>query len=518
MRALSIIIVAFLVSSCSPTNEAAKKNLEQSRYGGVYRRVMIDEPFSLDPKEFNDRNSIMIANQIYDRLIKMDADFNIVPSIATEWRVSKDRMTYVFTIRDDVYFHNGEKLSADDIVFSIGRLNSGGALISKYLKIVKVNKRSEREVKIQLQEPFPPILLILASANASIISKKYYEALGDDYFKKPIGTGPFCFESWERGKRIVLRSNESYFSGRPYLDRVVYYKLTQEEAEKRLVEGTLEDMAPYRMTDKHSDRGMKNIFSPTLQTNIIFFNSKHKPFNDVRVRKAFIYAFNKEKLYKVVGDYGRTHAKGYVPRGIIGYDPNFEDYGYDIAKAKELLAQAGYPDGKGIGKITLIRPKSYPHKAEFARLIRKFYRDIGVDVEVKHVEFQEIIKSHLNNTSQMVNCEINLDLPETFFSLTYFHSNYKFNFTNVNNKRLDELLDRVLLIDDKRTRAGMYAEIDKIICQDEALLINVYYDDYFDGFYKDYVHGVTPSLLGVVYMNMDTVWIDKQKQRTYSEL
>ncbi len=123
-----MVSISILLLHLSCTNKEVDKRI--SKYGGVYRRVMIDDPYTMDPKDFNDRNSIMIANQIYDRLIEIDNNFNFIPSIAKDWQISEDRKKYVFKIRDDVYFHNGDKLEVDDIVFSLQRMTYGSALIS----------------------------------------------------------------------------------------------------------------------------------------------------------------------------------------------------------------------------------------------------------------------------------------------------------------------------------------------------------------------------------------------------
>jgi peptide/nickel transport system substrate-binding protein len=508
---ITVILIAFIFAVAAVCHFVlAPQELEPERpvYGGTYRRVLLDDPYTLDPKDFNDRNSIMIASQIYDRLVESDIYFNIKPSIALSWNISKDRKRYTFQIRGDVYFNDGSKLTADDVVFSLRRLRKGGALIAAYLEQVEVKKKDDRTVIIELKEAFPPLLTMLASANASIISQKYYEEKGSAYFEHPIGTGPFYLRDWQEGSRIVLKANERYYNGRPYLDSVVYNKLNQKEAERLLLNGELEDIAPFRVLNGDPAKiGMKRILAPTMQTNIIYFNTKVKPFDDVRVRRAFIHAFNKDDFYSVIGDDKRVKAKGYIPRGMIGYDPYFEEYEYDIEKARKLLSEAGFPGGEGIGEISILRLNSYPYKQEYSTLLKKYYAAIGVDVKVVYVDIQDIIRSYIDNTAQMVNCEINLDIPETFFSLMYFHSKYKFGFTNVNNGKLDELLDKILFIAQKEERARIYKELDRIITRDEALLINLYYDDYFDGYYQDYVYGVEPSLLGVVYTRMNRVWI-----------
>lgn len=503
----AMVLLLFWVVSCS-TSLPEKNNTD--KFGGVYRRVIIDDPFTLDPKDFNDRNSIMIANQIYDRLIETDVNFNFIPSIAKDWHVSKDKKKYTFIIRDDVYFHNGDKLNVDDIIFSLQRIRNGAALISKYLDMIKVYKGGDQELVIELKQPFPPILMILSSANASIVSKRCYEERGNAYFNHPIGTGPFLFDKWEHNKRIVLKANQKYFDGRPFLDGIEYNKLDSNEARQMFASGLLEDIAPFRIAQTDNKKlDAQEIYQPVLQTNIIFFDTKAKPFDDVRVRRAFILAFDKEDFYGRISDRKRTKAKGFIPRGIIGHDLDFDEYKYDLAEARRLLAVAGYPNGKGIGKIKLLRPKIYPYHQTFSSAISDYYKKIGVDVEVKHVEFQEIIKSHLDNSSQMINCEINLDLPEAFFSLTYFHSKYPFDFTNVNNSRIDKLLDSVLFVSKKEDRATIYKEIDNIICKEEALLINLYYDDFFDGYFSRKVHGVGYSALGIVYMRMNNIWLSK---------
>ena len=207
------------------------------RYGGKYNVPLSSEPETLDPAFITDIYAVTVANNLYDGLVQFDKDLNIVPAISDMWRISRDRKTYTFQLRQGVHFHNGREVTADDFVFSIRRIldpttqSPVSSLYQYILGAKSFRDGSTREVQgldaldrytliIRLEKPFAPFLSILAMANAKVIPK---EGVTSNFSKHPVGTGPFKFNSWEPGKEIILTANENYYLNRPYLDSLFFH-------------------------------------------------------------------------------------------------------------------------------------------------------------------------------------------------------------------------------------------------------------------------------------------------------
>jgi len=227
--ACTVAVVAVLLWLCS-SHAASAPGAE--RHGGDYRVPLASEPISLDPAFITDIYSVNVAMNLFDGLVEFDKDLNVVPAIAKVWKISRDHLTYTFFLRRGVMFHNGREVTAKDFVFSFSRilspdtrspvasffLNIKGAKAYKEGRAHTVTGLSVPDpytLEIELEQPFAPFLSILAMANAKVVP---LEAMGASFSKHPVGTGPFCFKSWEPGQEIVLTANEKYYGERPFLD------------------------------------------------------------------------------------------------------------------------------------------------------------------------------------------------------------------------------------------------------------------------------------------------------------
>ena len=206
----------------------------------------------------------------------------------------------------------------------------------------------------------------------------------------PVGTGPFKFVRWEPNQEIVLEANDHYHEGRPFLDAIVFKIVVGGKLEERFAEflkGNLEEtIIPSGKTDEvHTDpqyRQYQLFRKPTLSLLYIGFNTQLKPFDDKRVRQAFNYAVNKEAIVREITKMGSLPATGVLPPGMPGYDPELQGYAYDPAKAKRLLAEAGYPDGAGFPVVQLWSVhQAESTKAELAAY-QRYLADLGVKVDI----------------------------------------------------------------------------------------------------------------------------------------
>src|ERR1051325_10933822 len=232
---------------------------DAARFGGVYRRVIPNNPPSLDPAGLSDIYARTVATQIFDGLVQFDALLRPVPAIAEFWEASRDGRTWTFTLRRGVRFHHGREVTADDFVYSFTRLldaKKPGPLTSFLKKIHGANefmkgtaprveglKAVERSPRpISLDEPYAPLLAVLGVANAAVVPKEKVEGQEERFARAPIGTGPFKLVRWDQSKEIVLAANDAYFEGRPYLDTISYrIGGTYEDMFGDFINGRLED-------------------------------------------------------------------------------------------------------------------------------------------------------------------------------------------------------------------------------------------------------------------------------------
>ena len=242
----TILLTAMLNCQQEPSGPSEQAQPEV-KTGGIYRVPLPWSPTNLDPPFTTDIYSVTVIQQIFDGLVQFDQSLNIAPNIATSWTVSRDKLTYTFTLREDARFHNGRLVTADDFVYSFTRIldpqEQAGAL--SFFKKVKgassYRKGENKEVEglkalnahtleITLSEPFAPFLSVLAMSDGKVVPREEVARFGKKFGLHPVGTGPFRLETWEEN-RIVLSANHTYHEGRPFLDRIEFtvYEGSQNE-------------------------------------------------------------------------------------------------------------------------------------------------------------------------------------------------------------------------------------------------------------------------------------------------
>ncbi len=341
--------------------------------GGVYRRPLGHDPATLDPARIKDIYSLSVSQQIFDGLVEFDQTLAIVPALAQFWKASRDGLTWTFMLRKGVQFHHGREVTADDVVYSFTRIldprtRSGAADLFTSIKgarefregrapsVAGLNALDRHTVQVVLADASVPFVSVLAVGHAKIVPKELVEREGDGFGLKPVGTGPFRFLRWQTGKEIVLAANPAYFGGPPQLGQVVYRIFLGEQFDAMYDEfrrGNLED-SPLPLRDYRraiTAPGQQYIRRPMISLRFYGFNTRIKPLDDRRVRQALNFAINREALLQDVHLGRYTLARGILPPGTQGFNPKLGGYGYDPERARELLARAGYPGGRGLPPI-----------------------------------------------------------------------------------------------------------------------------------------------------------------------
>jgi oligopeptide transport system substrate-binding protein len=367
--------------------------------------------------------------------------------------------------------------------------------------------------ELTLKEPFAPSLTVLGLANAAVVPQEEVERLGDHFAQAPVGAGPFKLVRWESGKEIVLEAYEHYYEGRPFLDTVIF-KIGQtfEQTFAQFLAGDLDEaIIPSGKTKEvHSNpryRQYQLLQRPTLGLLFIGFNTHLKPFDDKRVRQAFNYGVDKEAIVRQITQMGSLPAKGVLPPGMPGHDPDLPGYAYNLAKAKQLLAEAGYPHGAGFPVVQLWTvSKAESTKAELAAY-QRYLAELGVKMDIHFVDewtrFTEMLQ---HGEPQMFRYAWYADLPDPdnfFFPL--LHSTSHSNYMRYRNPQVDRLLERAREELDYAQRVTLYREAERIVLADAPWITQ--HNHSFEYLYQPHVQGVEVSLLGDRWIPMNKIWL-----------
>jgi peptide/nickel transport system substrate-binding protein/oligopeptide transport system substrate-binding protein len=468
---------------------------------------------------------------LFDGLVEFDKDLNVVPAIARVWKISRDHRTYTFFLRKGVKFHNGREVTAGDFVFSLSRILSKetkSPVASLFFNIQGAKQFHEGTMpsvtglravdpytlKIELEAPFAPFLSVLGMANAKVIPK---EELGPHFGTKPVGTGPFRYSTWVPGKEIVLTANRDYFAGRPFLDSLhfrIYHNIEWERIFSDFEDGHLDQsIIPSHkydliLSDVRYRQHYNFISRPQLNLVYVGMNVNMFPLNDHRVRQAFSYAVDTETIVKEITKRGSIPAHGILPPGIAGFDPNFKGYTYDAERARKLLAQAGYPQGKGIPPIEIWTVSKSESVQRELQAYKRYLADIGVELIPKVASnWREFINFINERKAPMYYAAWYADFPDPDnFLYVLCNSKSRTNRMGYHNPEVDELLEQARRETDYMARIKKYREIQKQVMR-QAPLISQHVNS-FNFLFQPWVKGAEVSYLGAAYIPFRKVWIE----------
>ncbi len=503
----------------------------QNRYGGKYNVALSSEPESLDPAFITGIYAVTVANNLYDGLVEFDKDLNIVPAIAKMWRISRDHRTYSFDLRQGVRFHNGREVNADDFEFSIRRIlhpDTHSPVASLFLNIRGARAFHEGnaatvsglevlgryKLKITLDQPFSPFLSILAMVNARVVPK---EAIGPEFSKYPVGTGPFQFDRWRPQQEIILTANQQYYQGRPYLDTLyfqIYRNIEWEKVFSTFERGYLDQsIIPSNKYDEIQSSTAylaryQLVSKPTLNLVYVGINCRQKPLDDPRVRRALTMAVDTEALVKSITKRGSIPATGILPPGIAGFDPRLKGYGYNPVQARELLAQAGYPGGEGIPPLDIWTvSKSESVKAELSAY-RDYLAAVGITLNPRVADnWKHFIQMINDKKVPLYYAAWYADYPDPDnFLFVLCHSASRTNRMGYANITIDRMLENARQEVDYIKRIQTYRDVQDQVLQDAPLIPQ--HVNSFNYLFQPWVKGIEVSYLGAAYIPFRKIYID----------
>ncbi|MCX7728478.1 MAG: ABC transporter substrate-binding protein [Bacteroidia bacterium] len=513
-----LISLVMFFQSCSDKKQSEPSGPESKN---IFYYNEKDGISSLDPAESNVLPHIWICNQLYNGLVQLDDSLNVLPCIAKSWEIQEDGTKYIFHLRNDVYFHDnecfpngkGRKVRAYDFEFSFNRLlitpNSTAASLLAYIdKSERTNYRPFQSMNdstfvIYLKQPYSVFLNILTMKYFSVIP---YEAI--DYYKKTfrthaVGTGPFMLKNWEEGNKMILVKNPHYFekdaqgNSLPYLDAVaISFIRDKETAFIEFLNGKLDMLSGADAMNINEVLDKSGTLNKTyaskcylqkanyLKTDYIGLLvdekvNKNSPLLKKAFRKALNYAIDRERLVKYFRNgVGMPAVAGIIPKGFKSFDTSqVKGFHYHPEKVKELLKEAGYPDGKGLPEITFHITEDYKEQASF---LQSQWKEFNIPIKISIEQPSVFRQATLLFQYEMFKKSWLADYidEENFFSL-FYSKNFSpigFNYTHFKNVDFDLLYEKTLRTTDEKEKIKLYQEMDRILI-DEAPIVPLYYDE-----------------------------------------
>lgn len=517
MRNYLLLLVAgcliFYACGGDKTNEDTKTVFNYNEMAGIT---------SLDPANAVNPENIWAINLLYNGLVQMDDDLNVIPCIAKKFSISKDGLKYTFNLRNDVYFHDnpvfeggkGRKVTAKDFVFSFNRLYD--ARVSSAMSLLTNIDRSEKAgfkgfvavddstFEIYLKEPFSAFINVLTMKYFSVVPLEAIDFYKQDYRRNPVGTGPFQYKMWDEGTKLIMIKNENYFetdaAGKrlPYLDAVsISFMKDRETSFMELLNGKFDMVSGAdafninevlnKTTGELNDVYAKKFYlqkQPYLKTDYlgILIDEdieivKNSPLRKKAFRQALNYAFDRDKMMRFLRNNIGVAAKGGFIPNALGASKGVKGYTYDPDKVRQLLMEAGYPEGKGLPEITLHITDNYKEQVEF---IQSQWAENNIKLKIS-IDKPSILRQ------AVAACEYNMFKKswvgdyadeENFMSL-FYSKNFApagFNYFHYKNVDFDILFEKALKETNDSAKTALYQQMDQLII-DDAPIIPLYYDE-----------------------------------------
>jgi peptide/nickel transport system substrate-binding protein len=499
---LSISCLALFFFSCKNSSNTNKDHL-------VFRYNEHKNIGSLDPAFSKDIADIWATNQLFNGLVQMDENLNVQPCIAKDWAISEDALTYIFSLRHDIYFHkhplfgkdSTRTVSAKDFEYSLERLldkqvaSPGSWVLNKVESFKAVN---DSIFKIQLKQPFPAFMGLLTMKYCSVVPKEIVEHYGSDFRANPIGTGPFKFKRWEENIKLVFRKNDDYFETNkngekiPYLEAVAITFLPDKQSEfLQFSQGNIDFVsgldASYKDEILTADGKLRPRYSqtknmirgPYLNTEYLAFNmdSEVPEIQSELLRKAINYGFDRKKMMIYLRNgVGIPAEGGFIPKGLPGYNESI-GFTYQPEKAKQLVEQFKNGTGNDNPEISITTTSNY---LSFCEFIQRELQKTGLLVNVDVIPAATLKDAKANGKLAMFRASWVADYPdaENYLSL-YYSKNFAPNgpnYTHFKNEQFDMWYGQSFTETNTKERELLYAKMDSLVMQ-KTPVVPLFYDE-----------------------------------------
>ena len=528
----AVLVAATALTGCSdaPAEWRGRESSPPARSGGVLR-LFSEAPDSLDPTDVASVYDSLPVNQLFDGLVAINPSLNVVPALAETWTISRDGLVYTFRLRAGVTFHDGSPLSAEDVVFTFRHAldpkRERPSSVGPYLACLRgaadfsagrrpdlpgVAALDDRTVRIELAQPRPTFLEILAVDYLRVVPRDAFTRLGAERFRRqPVGTGPFRFKGWTE-TRLELEANPAHFSGAPRLAGVTIGFPAPGERDlgaARFERGEIDAFEPNaEILEKLSRRSDVAVFRfHELNLSFLGLGTGHPPFDDPLVRQAVAHAIDREGI-AALSPTARRPAQGILPPGLPAYSPQPKALAHDPARARALLAQAGYPGGRGLPRVKIYTSVGTARSRETDRRIAADLEAAGFRVDIQEIGWAEMSRRTEDHDAQAFLIGWVADIPDPdAFLATLFEPETSSNYFSFRDDAVATLLRAGARETHPVSRARIYRDVERRILE-LAPVVPLYHTVGALACRRG-THGLEPGPLGLASLDLENVWIEE---------
>lgn len=532
-RAISVLSVVLVIVSCveKPSDRSVVRGVDKPAFGDALVVGSIGEPSTLLPLLASDSASHDVSRQIYSGLVRYDKNLKLEGELASSWDVSPDGLTLTFHLRKGVTWHDGYPFTAHDVLYTYQVTidpKTPTAYAEDFKQVTRVEVPDPYTFRVFYRKPFAPAL---ESWGVAVLPSHLLEGKDitkSDLARHPVGTGPYRFKEWVAGQRVVLTSNHDYFEGRPYVDRYVYRIIPDSSTmymELKAGGVDLMGLSPVQYQRQTNKPEFLSRFSkyryPASMYTYLGYNLRHPLFSDKRIRQAIASAINKEEIIQgVLLGMGQVAHGPYKP-GTWPYNPGIRDFEYNPAKARQLLAEAGWQkmnadgilvkDGKPFS-FTILTNQGNDLREKTSLIIQQRLRSVGIDMKFRKIEWASFLKNFIDKgdfEAVLLGWTIGQD-PDLF---DVWHSSKtgpkELNFIGYKNPEVDRLLEVGRGTFDMERRRQCYYRIQEILAEDQPYTF-LYIPDALPVVSSRF-HGIAPAPAGIMY-NFIKWYVPREEQ------
>ena len=494
-RLLAVTIIAVFIGISGIIGAISLSDYFSSRGDGHQQLIIgkTSDAISLDPAIATDFESFQVTANIFNNLVTTDAEgAEILPDLAESWDISEDGLTLTFRLKQGISFHDGTPLDGEAVVFNFQRWMDKDSPyhIGQFIYwnqsfggdpgiIRSVTALSKDTVEIVLNEPYTPILSVLAMPAFGIGSPTAIIKYNEDFMNHPVGTGPFKFSEWADNGEIHLVKNENYFKKEVAIEEVTFkvmapdadYVAMLESGEIHIVNQiTASDVAAMDGT-----RGVDAYFLPFLNLSYLALNNEKDEFRSLEVRQAVAKVVDRDAMIGAAYDLLSRPAYAFLPPTLFGYSEGYKDIDYDIEEAKALMEKAGYGHGFEAELWVMESPRTYyPDPGKVAQYLKEQMALIDIDVTIVTIPWESYIDEVREGDHDMalVGWQGDYPDPDNFLFTMFYSANTDegtvLNYSFYSNPGVDAALRQARRTGDSEFRSFIYREIQESLVKDMA--------------------------------------------------
>jgi peptide/nickel transport system substrate-binding protein len=517
---LILICLAALAAGCRRQEAVVPQEGEgEPACGDTLLMGSIGDASNLLPVLASDSASSDINGLVYNGLVRYDKNLEIEGDLAESWDISPDNLTLTFHLRKDVRWHDGAPFTAEDVLFTYRLLvdpKVPTAYAERYRQVDKAEVLDPHTFRVTYRKPLATALISWAFAMHPRHLLEGQDITKSPLCSRPVGTGPFRFVEWRRGEKIVLEANPDYYEGCPYLRRVVYRIIPDLSTMfLELRSGGLDYMplTPLQFAMQTDTPAFRRWFKKYRYVDFAYtylgYNLRRPMFQDRRVRQALTCAIDKQELVDgVLLGLGRIATGPYKP-GTWPHNPEVRTYPHDPAKARALLAEAGWRDENGDGilekdgkpfSFTIVTNQGNDQRIKAGEIIQRRFREVGIDVKLRVIEWASFLKEFIDpgNFDAMI---LGWNIPPDPDGYNVWHSSKtapgELNFVHFRNAEVDRLLEEGRRTLDQQERKKIYDRFQEILAEEQPYTF-LYVPDALPAV-ASRVRGIEPAPSGITH-------------------